>query len=110
MTLSYMMNMQQARSGVNGCLGLFAILSGLFGFEYGPHISIDFGGAVTFGSWLLVGLFVVEGRMSNRTVCRHNLIFAPFWRVFEQVLIKTEADHAFLFPVLDGGICDHSQT
>ena len=73
MTLSYMMNMQHARSGVNGCMGLFAILRGQFGFEYGPHTSVAFCGGVNFGSWLLVGLFVVEGRMS-RTVSRRSAV------------------------------------
>ena len=65
--------MQQARSDVNGCLGLFAILRGHFGFDYGPHTSVAFGGGVNCGSWLLVGLFVVEGRMS-RTVSRRPAI------------------------------------
>ena len=69
MSLSYKVSMQQARNGVNRCLGLLAILKGYFGFEYGVHISVDVGRAVNFGSWFLVGLFVVEGRMS-RTVRR----------------------------------------
>ena len=69
MTLSYMLSMQQARNGVNWCLGLLRILRGEFGLEYGNHISVDVCSAVNFGSWLIVGLFVVEGRMS-RTVRR----------------------------------------
>ena len=57
--------MQQAHSWVNGCLGLFMILSTVFRIKNDPCTSVYSSGTVNFGSWLLVGLFVVEGHMSK---------------------------------------------
>ena len=71
---------------------MLVILRDQFGFEYGAHISVHVKVTVNFGSCFLDGVFVVEGRKS-RTVRRHNLNFAPFWRVFEQVPFAEDMWH-----------------
>ena len=54
MTVSNRRYLQTSPYGVNGSLGLFAILRGLFRFEYDPNITVVLDEAVNFWSLLLV--------------------------------------------------------
>ena len=79
-------------------LGLFAIFHGVSWELNSPRISVVVAGAVRSAARLVVVLFVVvraHVKGGEQTACRHNLIFAHLWCVFEHTkqLVTTSNVH-----------------